>query len=208
MRRVKKIGNAHLKWAFSEAAWDFKAGMAYVYGGPGKMSAMAMAPAEKNHEAMMKSAKKVPDNPAVVSILGNLLKDPALGPRVVPIVADEARTFGMASLFRQVGIYAPLGQLYQPEDSGSMLYYREDKSGQILEEGITEAGALSSWTAAAGEVAADKDGAPFGVAGGPRSSSARRPEPGVPAAAVRARGVADRPLLPPAPPVNNLPPTA
>ena len=71
------------------------------------------------------------------------------GPRVVPIVADEARTFGMASLFRTVGIYAPFGQLYQPEDSGSMLYYREDKSGQILEEGITEAGALSSWTAAA-----------------------------------------------------------
>ena len=86
---------------------------------------------------------------AFVRILGNLLKDPALGPRVVPIVADEARTFGMASLFRQVGIYAPFGQLYQPEDSGSMLYYREDKSGQILEEGITEAGALSSWTAAA-----------------------------------------------------------
>src|SRR4029453_7161232 len=72
-----------------------------------------------------------------------------LGPRVVPIVADEARTFGMASLFRQVGIYAPLGQLYQPEDSGSILSYREDRSGQILEEGITEAGALSSWTAAA-----------------------------------------------------------
>ena len=86
---------------------------------------------------------------AFVRVLGNLLKDPALGPRVVPIVADEARTFGMASLFRQVGIYAPLGQLYQPEDSGSILSYREDKSGQILEEGITEAGALSSWTAAA-----------------------------------------------------------
>src|SRR4029453_8193188 len=72
-----------------------------------------------------------------------------LGPRVVPIVADEARTFGMASLFRQVGIYAPLGQLYQPEDSGSVLSSPEDTRGQILEEGITEAGALSSWTAAA-----------------------------------------------------------
>jgi len=67
----------------------------------------------------------------------------------VPIVADEARTFGMASLFRQVGIYAPFGQLYQPEDEGSILSYREASSGQILEEGITEAGALSSWTAAA-----------------------------------------------------------
>ena len=67
----------------------------------------------------------------------------------MPIVADEARTFGMASLFRQVGIYAPFGQLYEPEDAGSMLYYREARDGQILEEGITEAGALSSWTAAA-----------------------------------------------------------
>jgi len=78
-----------------------------------------------------------------------LLKDKELGPRVVPIVADEARTFGMANLFRQIGIYSPLGQLYEPEDAGSMLYYREAKDGQLLEEGITEAGALSSWVAAA-----------------------------------------------------------
>jgi pyruvate dehydrogenase E1 component len=68
---------------------------------------------------------------------------------VVPIVADEARTFGMANLFRQVGIYSAQGQLYQPEDIGSILYYREAKDGQILEEGISEAGAISSWTAAA-----------------------------------------------------------
>jgi pyruvate dehydrogenase E1 component len=86
---------------------------------------------------------------AAVRMLGNLLKDPALGPRIVPIVADEARTFGMASLFRQVGIYSPHGQLYEPEDLGSMLYYREDTRGQILEEGISEAGAISSWIAAA-----------------------------------------------------------
>jgi pyruvate dehydrogenase E1 component len=66
----------------------------------------------------------------------------------VPIVADEARTFGMASLFRQIGIYSPLGQLYQPEDAGSLLAYRESDQGQLLEEGITEAGALSSWIAA------------------------------------------------------------
>ena len=72
-----------------------------------------------------------------------------LGPRVASIVADEARTFGMTGLFRQVGIYAPFGQLYQPEDSASMLSYKEERSGQILEEGITEAGALSPWTAAA-----------------------------------------------------------
>ena len=86
---------------------------------------------------------------ALVRLFTNLLKDRELGQRIVPIVADEARTFGMASLFRQVGIYSPLGQLYEPEDAGSMLYYRESKDGQLLEEGITEAGAIASWTAAA-----------------------------------------------------------
>jgi pyruvate dehydrogenase E1 component len=99
--------------------------------------------------ALQADGKEMSTTMAFVRILGNLMKDPTLGPRVVPIVADEARTFGMASLFRQVGIYAPFGQLYQPEDSASMLSYREDTNGQILEEGITEAGALSSWTAAA-----------------------------------------------------------
>jgi pyruvate dehydrogenase E1 component len=86
---------------------------------------------------------------AVVRLIGNLLRDKALGPRLVPIVADEARTFGMAALFRQIGIYSPLGQLYEPEDAGSLLSYRESRDGQLLEEGITEAGALSSWVAAA-----------------------------------------------------------
>jgi len=85
---------------------------------------------------------------AVVRLLTNLLRDPALGPRVVPIVADEARTFGMDNLFRQVGIYSPSGQCYEPEDASSALFYREAKDGQLLEEGITEAGALSSWIAA------------------------------------------------------------
>ncbi len=84
-----------------------------------------------------------------VQLLAQLLKDPQLGPRVVPIVADEARTFGMQTLFRQSGIYSALGQLYAPEDHEELLYYREAKDGQILEEGITEAGALSSWLAAA-----------------------------------------------------------
>ena len=78
-------------------------------------------------------------------LLGGLLKDPVLGPRVVPIVADEARTFGMANLFKQVGIYSSVGQRYEPEDIGSVLSYREAMDGQILEEGISEAGALSSW---------------------------------------------------------------
>jgi pyruvate dehydrogenase E1 component len=86
---------------------------------------------------------------AAVRLFTNLLRDKTLGPRIVPIVADEARTFGMASLFRQIGIYAPGGQLYAPEDAGSMLAYREARDGQMLEEGITEAGALSSWVAAA-----------------------------------------------------------
>ena len=86
---------------------------------------------------------------ATVRLITNLLKDSALGPRIVPIVADEARTFGMANLFRQIGIYSPAGQLYEPEDAASMLRYREAKDGQLLEEGITEAGALSSWVAAA-----------------------------------------------------------
>jgi pyruvate dehydrogenase E1 component len=84
-----------------------------------------------------------------VQLLSQLLKDEKLGPRVVPIVADEARTFGMQTLFRQVGIYSAVGQLYEPEDHEELLYYREAKNGQILEEGITEAGALSSWLAAA-----------------------------------------------------------
>ena len=93
--------------------------------------------------------KEMSTTMAFVRMLGGLLKDAALGPRVVPIVADEARTFGMANLFRQVGIYSSVGQRYEPEDIDSMLYYREVKDGQILEEGITEAGALASWTAAA-----------------------------------------------------------
>ena len=86
---------------------------------------------------------------AFVRMLGGLLKDKTLGPRIVPIVADEARTFGMANLFRQVGIYSSVGQKYAPEDIGSVLSYREALDGQILEEGISEASALASWTAAA-----------------------------------------------------------
>ncbi len=84
-----------------------------------------------------------------VSLLSQLLKDPAIGRRIVPIVADEARTFGMQALFRQVAIYSAVGQLYEPEDRDELLYYKEAKDGQILEEGITEAGAISSWLAAA-----------------------------------------------------------
>jgi len=99
--------------------------------------------------ALAANGKEMSTTMAFVRMMGNLLKDPTLGPRVVPIVADEARTFGMANLFKQVGIYSSVGQRYAPEDIGSVLSYREALEGQILEEGISEAGALASWTAAA-----------------------------------------------------------
>lgn len=94
--------------------------------------------------ALQAAGKEMSSTMAIVRMLTALLKDPQLGPRIVPIVADEARTFGMANLFRQVGIYSAQGQLYEPEDIGSVLAYREARDGQILEEGITEAGAISS----------------------------------------------------------------
>ena len=99
--------------------------------------------------ALAADGKDMSTTMAFVRMLGGLLKDTALGPKIVPIVADEARTFGMANLFKQVGIYSSVGQRYAPEDIGSVLSYREALDGQILEEGISEAGALASWTAAA-----------------------------------------------------------
>lgn len=99
--------------------------------------------------ALQAAGKEMSTTMAFVRLLGNLLKDAQLGPRIVPIVADEARTFGMANLFKQVGIYSSVGQRYEPEDIGSVLSYREALDGQILEEGISEAGAIASWTAAA-----------------------------------------------------------
>jgi pyruvate dehydrogenase E1 component len=99
--------------------------------------------------ALQADGKEMSTTMAFVRMLGGLLKDSQLGPRIVPIVADEARTFGMANLFKQVGIYSSVGQRYAPEDIGSVLSYREALDGQILEEGISEAGAIASWTAAA-----------------------------------------------------------
>lgn len=99
--------------------------------------------------ALETGGKAMSTTMALVRMLRPLLRDKQLGPRIVPIVSDEARTFGLDSLFKQVGIYAPDGQLYEPEDAGSMAHYHEARDGQILEEGITEAGAMSSWTAAA-----------------------------------------------------------
>jgi len=99
--------------------------------------------------ALKAEGKEMSTTMAFVRMMSNLLKDKTLGKRIVPIVADEARTFGMASLFKQIGIYSSVGQCYEPEDIGSILSYREALNGQILEEGISEAGAISSWVAAA-----------------------------------------------------------
>ncbi|WP_111657243.1 pyruvate dehydrogenase (acetyl-transferring), homodimeric type [Isoalcanivorax indicus] len=86
---------------------------------------------------------------AFVRMLSSLIKQKGIGDRVVPIVPDEARTFGMEGMFRQLGIYSAGGQKYEPEDAGQVMYYREDRQGRILEEGINEAGAMSGWMAAA-----------------------------------------------------------
>jgi len=86
---------------------------------------------------------------AFVRILNVLLRDKSLGKRIVPIVPDESRTFGMEGMFRQYGIFSQMGQLYRPQDADQLMYYKEDKSGQMLQEGINEAGAMSSWIAAA-----------------------------------------------------------
>ncbi len=76
---------------------------------------------------------------AFVRGINLLLRDKAIGPRIVPIVADEARTFGMEGMFRQIGIYAPFGQKYRPQDADQLMYYREDVKGQVLQEGIQRA---------------------------------------------------------------------
>lgn len=102
-------------------------------------------------DAQLKSTgdREVSTTMAFVRILSNLVKDKEIGHRIVPIVPDEARTFGMEGMFRQIGIYSAKGQLYDPADSGQVMYYREDVKGQLLEEGINEAGSMGSWLAAA-----------------------------------------------------------
>ena len=94
-------------------------------------------------------AREVSTTMAFVRMLSSLVKDADIGQRVVPIVPDEARTFGMEGMFRQLGIYSSVGQRYTPQDTGQMMYYKEDIKGQILQEGINEAGAFSAWLAAA-----------------------------------------------------------
>ena len=108
------------------------------------------APAEDLFQEFLDgtAGREVSTTMAFVRLLGKLMRDDAVGKYVVPIVPDEARTFGMEGLFRQAGIYSHVGQLYEPVDAKSLLYYREATDGQILEEGITEAGAMSSFVAA------------------------------------------------------------
>ena len=93
--------------------------------------------------------REISSTMAFVRILSSLVKDKNIGQRIVPIVPDEARTFGMEGMFRQLGIYSSQGQLYTPHDAGGIMYYKEDEKGQILEEGINESGAMSAWLAAA-----------------------------------------------------------
>ena len=93
--------------------------------------------------------REISTTQAFVRVLTQLLRDKALGPRVVPIIVDEARTFGMEGLFRQIGIYNPEGQKYTPVDKDQVMYYKEDAAGQVLQEGINEAGGMASWIAAA-----------------------------------------------------------
>lgn len=114
-------------------------------------------PALSAFDAQLKGTgeREVSTTMAFVRILGTLLKDKAIKQAVVPIVADESRTFGMEGLFRQVGIYSPFGQRYQPEDRQQLMYYREDEKGQLLQEGLSEAGAMSSWIAAASSYASN-----------------------------------------------------
>jgi len=109
------------------------------------------APSRATFASQMKSSGKreISTTMAFVRILSSLIKDKEIGQRVVPIVPDEARTFGMEGMFRQLGIYSAAGQHYTPHDAGGILFYKEDVQGQILEEGINEAGAFSAWMAAA-----------------------------------------------------------
>jgi pyruvate dehydrogenase E1 component len=115
------------------------------------LSTPIKAPPKDIFGSFMKSTgeKEMSTTMALVRMLTNLLRDKNVAPRLVPIIPDEARTFGMEGFFRKIGIYAHEGQKYEPEDSEQLSSYKETKSGQVLEEGITEAGAMSSWIAAA-----------------------------------------------------------
>jgi len=114
-------------------------------------SAKLEVPPLKAFDAVLKDSgdRQLSTTMAFVRILNTLCRDKTIGKYVVPIVPDESRTFGMEGMFRQLGIYAPQGQLYEPEDADQLMYYKEDQHGQVIQEGINEAGAMSSWMAAA-----------------------------------------------------------
>ena len=118
---------------------------------PAPPAAQHAVPPVGIHEKLLAGTgeREISTTMAFVRLLSTLVKDERIGKHIVPIVPDEARTFGMEGMFRQLGIYSSAGQLYEPVDSNQVMYYREDKRGQILEEGINEAGAFSSWMAAA-----------------------------------------------------------
>jgi pyruvate dehydrogenase E1 component len=109
------------------------------------------APPLSTFERLLQSSgeREISTTRAFVQMLGTLVRDKSIGKYIVPIVPDESRTFGLEGLFRQLGIYSAVGQLYKPQDADQLMYYREDKAGQVLQEGINEAGAMSSWIAAA-----------------------------------------------------------
>jgi len=116
-----------------------------------KSTASINVPALASFDQQLKGTgdRAISTTMAFTRVLSTMMRDKSIGPRVVPIVADETRTFGMEGLFRQIGIYSPVGQLYKPQDAAQLMYYREAKDGQILQEGISEAGSLCSWIAAA-----------------------------------------------------------
>src|SRR6202161_2645971 len=109
------------------------------------------APPLESFSALLEGTqeREISTTMALVRILSTLVRDKSIGKHVVPIIPDEARTFGMEGMFRQIAIYSSVGQLYTPQDADQLMFYREDKQGQILEEGINEAGSLCSWIAAA-----------------------------------------------------------
>ena len=125
-------------------------------GGPLPSRRRSSAPLEipplSAFDALLKptaEGREISTTMAFVRILTTLLRDKAIGQRIVPIVPDESRTFGMEGLFRQIGIFSQVGQLYRPQDADQLMYYREDTKGQILQEGINEPGAMASFIAAA-----------------------------------------------------------
>ena len=116
-----------------------------------RKSASLEIPPLSTFERLLKSseAREISTTMAFVQMLNMLVKDKTIGKHIVPIVPDESRTFGMEGMFRALGIFSQVGQLYKPQDADQLMYYREDKAGQVLQEGINEPGAMSSWIAAA-----------------------------------------------------------